>query len=119
VIVEPTGEFHVLPVVGGRQRSGHEMSERAELPFAGKLSGDEHSGSTDNHASTYLREIGAMDLLTRNDEQRLARALEAGAYVGALRERICSINNVLPTGRQVLIACYDQLLEYQQVMVAA
>ena len=94
------------------------MRERAALPLAGNRSSDEDSGSTENHASTYLREIGAVELLTRNDEQRLARALEAWAYVGALRERIGSIVNV-PTAHQLLIACYDQLLEYQQVVVAA
>ena len=68
--------------------------------------------------STYLREIGGVTLLTRKDEQRLARALEAAAYVRAVRTRVGSALNVSPSSRQVLVACYEQLVEYRQLVLA-
>jgi RNA polymerase primary sigma factor len=76
------------------------------------------SGSTVDHASMYLREIGKAPLLSHKDEQRLARAVEAGAYLRAVRARIGADSQVPPTARQVLLACYEQLVAYQQLVLA-
>jgi hypothetical protein len=40
---------------------------------------DEPVGTTEEPVATYLRQIVKVALLTQQDEQRLARALEAGA----------------------------------------
>ena len=77
------------------------------------------SASTIDHASLYLREIGNVALLTQTDEQRLARAVEAGAYVRAVRARIGTGLEVPPGARQVLVACYEQLLAYRALVLTA
>ena len=77
------------------------------------------SASTVDQASLYLREIGNVALLTQEDEQRLARAIEAGAYLRAVRARIGTGLEVPPGARQVLVACYTQLLAYRQLVLAA
>lgn len=77
------------------------------------------SASTVDHASLYLREIGDVALLTQKDEQRLARAVEAGAYLRAIRARIGTGLEVAPGARQVLVACYEQLLTYRDLVLTA
>ena len=118
VLVKPTGELHAVPVSFDVRARG--VSKRAELPFVGEQSANEAEAraSSEESVSTYLREIGRVALLTKKDEQRLARALEAAAYVRAVRARLGSALNVAPSAHQVLLACYEQLLEYRQLVLA-
>ena|SRR5579859_5491637 len=86
-------------------------------PIVELHSADERAASATDNSSTYLHEIGNTALLTRGDEQRLARALEAGAYIRVVQSRLGSVVNV-PSAWQVFGACYEQLLNHLRVVTA-
>ena len=69
--------------------------------------------------ATYLREIARVPLLAQHDEHRLARALEAGTYVQAVRTRLA--RDPLVAGShayRILFACYQRLVALKHVVVA-
>ena len=100
----------------GRHSAVSNVREGAALRLAGMRYIDSRSEPTEDHEGTYMREIGTVALLNRDDEQRLARALEAGAYVGAIRARLGPIVDAPLSGRQILLACYEKLLEYPRLV---
>ena len=118
VLGKPTGELQQVSEIG--EVLGRGVRKRAELLVAGKRAPKvaELSESTEESVSAYLREIGGVALLTRKDEQRLARALEAAAYVRAVQARVGYALKAAPGAREVLVDCYEQLLEYRQLVLA-
>jgi RNA polymerase primary sigma factor len=65
-----------------------------------------------DQVGVYLREIGGAPLLSREGEQDLGRALETGAYVQAVRNRLLIQGAAPPSATQVLDACSERLLIY-------
>ena len=92
--------------------------EGAALPLVDTRYVESRREPMEDDEGAYLREIGTVALLTRDDEQRLARALEAGAYVAAVRARLGALVDVPLSGRQILLACYEKLLEYPRLVRA-
>jgi RNA polymerase primary sigma factor len=78
---------------------------------------DKNSGSQDQ-VGAYLREIGRVPLLTRESEQALARAIEAGAYIESVRVPLGEGGRGRPSASEVLAACYARLREYQRLVKA-
>jgi RNA polymerase primary sigma factor len=71
------------------------------------------------HVRAYLSEIGRVPLLTRADEQTLARAIEAGTYLQAVRARLSGPHpgGVEPSAHAVLLACYARLIEHTRLVL--
>src|SRR5207237_231303 len=59
-----------------------EVAEEIEPPAPTTTRSD--ADGFEDHVRMYLREIGTVPLLTWDGEKRLARAMEAGTYLGAL-----------------------------------
>jgi RNA polymerase primary sigma factor len=117
VVVNPTGEPQAARVIAYRPRAAAEALGVLDAPTVAVRVTDE-TGGTEDHVATYMREIARVPLLVQRDEQRLARALEAGAYVHAGRVRLARDAQVTPDARQILVACYERLLTFEHVVVA-
>ena len=88
------------------------MDDQSLSQVLPEASAAEQGAATEEHVRAYLREIGPVPLLTPMAEQALARAVESGAYVRALRGHLGRESNAEPTARAVLLACYDRLVGY-------
>jgi RNA polymerase primary sigma factor len=71
--------------------------------------------ATQGAIRAYLSEIGGVPLLTREGEQELARALERGTYIQAVRGRLQREGNRQPSAQEVLAACLDRLMTHQSL----
>jgi RNA polymerase primary sigma factor len=72
-------------------------------------------GGAHEPTGAYLSEISGVALLTRAGEQDLARALETGSYLQAVRGRLVREGNGQPSAEDVLVVCTDRLLTYQSL----
>jgi RNA polymerase primary sigma factor len=100
-----------------RWRSAAETSKPAEVRLADKRPAAEQLGATEESLGAYLREIAKVPLLSRADEQRLGRALESCAYVHEVRARLGPAGSAPPSARQILVACYEKLLDHRRLVV--
>jgi RNA polymerase primary sigma factor len=67
----------------------------------------------------YLRDIGRVPLLSRDSERELARTLEAGACLQAIRGALRRRGNDQPTAYDLLAACWERLLAHTALIRAA
>jgi RNA polymerase primary sigma factor len=118
VIVNSIDQPDPESVIAYRPRVGVAALGAGEVPSSAERLTDAPRGLPDEHVAMYLREIGRVPLLVQRDEQRLARALESGAYVHAVRVRLALDAQVPPGAREVLVACYQRLLALEHVIVA-
>jgi RNA polymerase primary sigma factor len=76
------------PIAGAlRSAMGLSVGVEREQPADSGAASDEHDGLED-YVRMYLREIGTVPLLSWDDEKRLARQMEDGAYLDALAEQL-------------------------------
>jgi RNA polymerase primary sigma factor len=73
---------------------------------------------TEDQVLVYLRDIARVPLLTGADERDLARALEVGTFVTALRRELRATGGAEPSAHELLQVCYDRLLGYAQLVLA-
>jgi RNA polymerase primary sigma factor len=66
-----------------------EAEDQADLEYDDSAD-DSGPAVAEDATRAYLNEIGAVDLLTREDEQRLARQIEAADYIATVREGLDS-----------------------------
>jgi RNA polymerase primary sigma factor len=74
--------------------------------------------ATEEQVRAYLREIGHVPLLTRQGEHDLARTLEAGTYLRAVRGRLEQGGNGQPSAHDLLAACWHRLLAHARLVRA-
>jgi RNA polymerase primary sigma factor len=76
----------------------------------------EHGPYQADEVGSYLREIGALHLLDAEGEQRLARSLQAGAYIDGVVDTLRSSGAESIAGVDVVAACYAQLLDRRDLL---
>jgi RNA polymerase primary sigma factor len=92
---------------GGRSAMAElDASEEVETPVV--LSSRTDSEGYEDHVRMYLREIGTVPLLTWEGEKRLARAMEAGAYVQEELHRYAEDRGEVASARALFQLWYER-----------
>ncbi|MHB1131986.1 MAG: sigma-70 family RNA polymerase sigma factor [Chloroflexota bacterium] len=72
----------------------------------------------DDPVRMYLREIGRVYLLTAEDERRLARKMEEGKYLDSVWDEFYEAAGEEPTGADVILHTFRQLVEDMPLLQA-
>ncbi|GAB4320302.1 MAG: hypothetical protein Kow0010_00010 [Dehalococcoidia bacterium] len=76
---------------------------------------DETFDSIDDPVRAYLREIGRVDLLTKQDEQRLSRQMEEGRHLASLDEAYVSAYGHQPSAARIAVTLLEQWAEVKRI----
>lgn len=112
-----------ISAVRAAPRTGRD-SEEWEEPAPEKLEEaepetvelEELEEGIDDPVRMYLREIGKVNLLTAEDEKRLARQMEEADYIKDIENRYLEENGRKPKAADVLVALLQHLQEMRQAL---